>query len=86
MDTIVIAEITWGVAACEGGRSYLTCHQITCRSATRGAPAVVDDRFADVIELAPRRAAIIGQLNGLKIAGQTLFSTQLIVRKTSIPT
>lgn len=41
---------------------------------------------ADVIELGRRAARqIIGQLNGLKIAGQTLFSTQLIVRKTSIP-
>jgi len=42
---------------------------------------------ADVIELGRRAARqIIGQLNGLKIAGQTIFSTQLIVRKTSIPT
>lgn len=42
---------------------------------------------ADVIELGRRAARqIIGQMNGLKITGQTLFSTQLIVRKTSIPT
>lgn len=39
---------------------------------------------ADVIELGRRAARqVIGQLNGLEITGQTLFSTQLLVRKTS---
>lgn len=42
---------------------------------------------ADVVELGRRAARqAFGQLNGLKIVGQTLFSTHLIVRKTSIPT
>jgi DNA-binding LacI/PurR family transcriptional regulator len=41
---------------------------------------------ADVIELGRRAARqVIGQLDGLRIVGQTLFSTQLIVRKTSLP-
>lgn len=41
---------------------------------------------ADVVELGRRAARqVIGQLNGLQIVGQTLFSTQLIVRKTSQP-
>lgn len=41
---------------------------------------------ADVVEIGRRAARqALGQLNGLRIVGQTLFSTQLLVRKTSLP-
>ncbi len=90
-DAIIAADYLMGVAAME----VLAFAQVDVPrrlsvvgfgDGTEAQAAGLTTVAADVIELGRRAARqIVGQLKGLQIVGQTLFSTQLIVRKSSVP-
>lgn len=90
-DAIIAADYLMGVAALEvlAAADIDVPGQLSVVGFGDGAEAQavgLTTVAADVIELGRRAARqIIGQLDGLRIVGQTLFSTQLIVRKTSVP-